>query len=225
MVKKLLSLAGKLVLMKSVLFAMPSHAMTCFKLSVSLCKRIQSAVTRFWWDDNTGKKKMVWVSWDKLTQPKSNGGVGFHDFQCYNDAFLAKISWRLIHKPHSLLGRILLGKYCQDANMLSVQHKAAKSHGWRGILIGRDLIAKNSGWLVGDGQSIELWMDAWLDFSRGNKLIGLATQESQGLKVSPLLNPETADWDCRKIHEICPNFNDQILKIKPSKSGAPDKLI
>lgn len=51
-----LSTAGKLVMLKTVLTPIPSYAMTCFKLPVSLCKQIQSAVTRFWWDSNTGAK-------------------------------------------------------------------------------------------------------------------------------------------------------------------------
>lgn len=49
---RFLSGAGKCVLLKAVLSAMPSYAMSCFKLPMSLCKRIQSALTRFWWDDN-----------------------------------------------------------------------------------------------------------------------------------------------------------------------------
>lgn len=115
---KLLSPAGKMVMLKSVLFAMPSHAMTCFKLPVSLCKRIQSVVTRFWWDGNSGKNRMAWISWTNMTLPKSEGGLGFLDFQSFNDAFLAKLSWRFIHKPRSLFGRILLGKYCLEEDFL-----------------------------------------------------------------------------------------------------------
>ena len=37
---KFLSMAGKLVMLRSVLSAMPSHSMTCFKLPISLCKSI-----------------------------------------------------------------------------------------------------------------------------------------------------------------------------------------
>lgn len=44
---RFLSTAGKLVLLKSVLAAMPTYKMSCFKLPMSLCKHIQSALTRF----------------------------------------------------------------------------------------------------------------------------------------------------------------------------------
>ena len=44
---KFLSGAGKQILLKTVLSAMPCYVMSCFKLPSSLCKQIQSLLTRF----------------------------------------------------------------------------------------------------------------------------------------------------------------------------------
>lgn len=156
---KFLSTAGKMVMLKAVLSNIPSYAMTCFKLHRSLCKRIQSVVTRFWWDGRSGNRKMAWVSWSKMTRSKQDGGLGFRDFESFNDAYLAKLSWRLHHNPSGLLSRILIGKYCTDRPFLQVEHKAAESHGWRSMLIGRDLMMSNSGWAVGSGENINIWTD------------------------------------------------------------------
>lgn len=54
-----LSGAGKQIMLKSVLSAMPCYAMSCFKLPVSLCKQIQSLLTRFWWDATPKRKRCV----------------------------------------------------------------------------------------------------------------------------------------------------------------------
>ncbi|KAG2260954.1 hypothetical protein Bca52824_080248 [Brassica carinata] len=72
-----LSSGGKMVMLRSVLSPIPSHAMTCFKLPVSLCKRIQSELTRFWWSGGSGNRKMAWVAWSKMTLPKDQGGLDF----------------------------------------------------------------------------------------------------------------------------------------------------
>ena len=68
-----------MTMLKHVLSPIPSHAMTCFKLPTSLCKRIQSALTRFWWDDRDGNKKIDWVSWSTMTRTKEQGGLDFKD--------------------------------------------------------------------------------------------------------------------------------------------------
>ena len=128
---RFLSSVGKLVMLKTVLSAIPSHAMTCFKLPMSLIKRIQSAVTRFMWDDRTGKKKMTWVAWNKLAQPKAKGKLGLRDFESFNDAFLGKLSWTIINNPQGLLSRVLIGKYNPGGTLLECENRSSESHGWR----------------------------------------------------------------------------------------------
>ena len=47
--EKLLSNAGKEILIKSVAQAIPSYTMSCFKLFDALCDELASIVRRFWW--------------------------------------------------------------------------------------------------------------------------------------------------------------------------------
>lgn len=104
-----------------------------------------------------GWKKMCWVSWEKLTKPKSAGGLGFKDIQRFNTTLLAKIPWIMLTNPDCLLARVMLGKYCQNDNILRVKPSTSISHGWRGILAGRDLLVEHLGKLIGDGTTIKVW--------------------------------------------------------------------
>lgn len=57
---------------------------------------------------------MSWVSWNRLTLPKFAGGLGFREIEKFNDALLAKLAWRVLKFPESLLSQTLLGKYCHS---------------------------------------------------------------------------------------------------------------
>lgn len=99
------------------------------------------------------------------------------------------------------------------------------SHGWRSILVGRDLLLENLGWIVGDGASISIWDDPWLSHSSQRRPMGPPTAPHQNLTVSELMIPETKEWDITKIRLILPDFEETILSIKQSLTGAPDKQI
>lgn len=140
---RFLSGAGKMVMLKSVLSSLLSYTMSCFQLLVFLSRRIQSTLTRFWWDLNPQEKKMCRVSWDKLSRTKAERGLGFKDIETFNKTMLAKLSWRLINFPACLLVRVLLGKYCHSSKFLETKCANSASHGWRSLLIGRDLLKTN----------------------------------------------------------------------------------
>jgi len=211
---KFLSSAGKQFLLKAVLSAMPSDAMTCFKLSTSLCKQIQSVLTRFWWDTKQDEKKMAWVSWDKLTLPKNAGGLVFREIEEFNDALLAKLSWRILKEPNSFLSRVLLGKNCNSSSFLNCSaYPSSASHGWRGILAGKELLRKGLGWSAGQGDNIKVWSDAWLSPLIPFLPIGPPTLDNKALLVSDLICHDLKMWDITAIGKHLPQYEDQIRKI------------
>lgn len=65
-------------MIKTVLQAIPSYLMGCFLLPKYIVATLESAVRSYWWSGESGRK-MAWVSWRKLCQPKAMGGMGFRD--------------------------------------------------------------------------------------------------------------------------------------------------
>ena len=47
--EKLLSQAGREILIKAVIQAIPSYTMNCFKLPLGLCAEIERLIRKFWW--------------------------------------------------------------------------------------------------------------------------------------------------------------------------------
>ena len=87
--EKLLSKAGKEILIKAVAQAIPSYAMSCFDLTKTLCDDIMTMICRFWWAQQDQENKMHWLSKDKLCTRKEHGGLGFRDLHLFNLAMLA----------------------------------------------------------------------------------------------------------------------------------------
>lgn len=209
-------------MLKAVLSEIPTYAMTCFQLPVSLCNRIQSALTRFWWDSLEGKKKMCWVSWDRITRPKDMGGLGIRDIQLFNTALLAKQAWRIISKPEGLLARVLKGKYCTKKSSLTVTLPKDCSHGWRGIIAGRDLLFLKLGAVIGNGETISVWKSPWLSTISPKTPYGQPPEKYQDLVVADLLTRETKEWNIPLIEKVFPLLVDEITVLKPGITGGSD---
>lgn len=55
--EKLISKAGKEIMIKAVAQAIPTYGMSCFDLTKGLCEEISSMIARYWWSqqDKTNK--------------------------------------------------------------------------------------------------------------------------------------------------------------------------
>jgi hypothetical protein len=102
--EKYLSSATKETRIKAGLQSLVTYAMGVFKFPVGLAKDLSHIIRDFWWGDEENRKRMHWMSLEKLTRQKSQDGIGFRDLRIFNQALLASQAWRLIQFPNSLCG-------------------------------------------------------------------------------------------------------------------------
>ena len=86
---KLVSQAGREILIKVVVQAIPSYAMSVFRLPFGLCDELERMVQSFWWGQKNQERKMHWMKWSKMCKSKWYGGMGFRDTRLFNQALLA----------------------------------------------------------------------------------------------------------------------------------------
>lgn len=68
-----MSKAGKEVLIKAIVQAIPTFAMSCFKLPIGLCKDFETMVRKFWRGIPRDRKGICWKSWDILCRLRNLG--------------------------------------------------------------------------------------------------------------------------------------------------------
>lgn len=94
---RLLSRAGKLVMLKNVVQLIPAYAMSYFLLSKTLGQEIQKVMNAFWWQSHSANSKGIrWLVWHKMCMSKNSGGLGFRDIYGFNLALLGKLCRSLI---------------------------------------------------------------------------------------------------------------------------------
>jgi len=55
--------------------------------------------------------------------------------------------------------------------------------------------------------------------------MGPPTEQSQQMKVEDLISPISKTWDRMKISQILPQYEQQILELRPSRFGAKDRYV
>ncbi|CAN6584292.1 unnamed protein product [Malus baccata var. baccata] len=221
--EQFLSQAGKEVLIKSVAMDMPNHAMSCFKLPIGVCKDIEKAIRSYWWRGSINRKGVHWVSWERLQKEKGRGGLGFKDIQCFNLAFLAKIGWRLILNPDSLLAKVMKEKYYPGKTFREASGGKRSSWGWKSVLECRKVLEKGMLWRVGDGASISIRKDPW--FPMPSTFQVRPKENTNATLVSDLIDPNTRTWNVETIEDCFSQEESKvILSIPISRTGSTDRL-
>lgn len=79
---KYISFGGRIVLLNTVLNAIPIFYLSFLKLPVQVWKRIVRIPREFLWGGVGGGKKICWVKWETVCQSKSNRGEGYSYYEC-----------------------------------------------------------------------------------------------------------------------------------------------
>lgn len=220
--EKLLTKAGKEVLIKSVVQSIPTYAMSIFKLPVSICRAIEQRIASFWWQNGDAKRGMHWKRWEVLKTRKDEGGLGFKDLLTFNRAMLGKQVWRLATSPSDLWSKVMKGIYFPHGDVWTASKGHRPSWGWHSLILGRETIKENTKWSVGDGNSIRIREDRWL--SQG--IIGGEANQTEPRLVSELINAESREWNQQLIHQLYEErFANEILAVPLSHQPQPDMLI
>jgi hypothetical protein len=224
---KMLSQAGKEVLIKSVAQAIPSYCMSVFLLPMSIGDEIEKMLNSFWWGiKENGSKGIRWMSWDKLTMRKEWGGMGFRNIYGFNLAMLGKQGSNLLTNSDAMVSKVFKAKYFPNGNFLGASLGHNPNYVWRSIWSSQTLLKHGYRWKIGDGSLIPIESTPWLRNEQNPFITTTTNHFTQNSMVSSLIDNKTSGWNMEIVHEVF-NYRDakEILQIPLLSHDAKDEII
>ncbi|KAK9266575.1 hypothetical protein L1049_021625 [Liquidambar formosana] len=224
--EKMLSKAGREVLIKAVAQSIPTFVMGCFKLPISLCAEINGLIGKFWWGQQGEERRIHWVGWGRLCHAKNEGGMGFRDLVAFNKALLAKQGWRMLTNPESLVARIFRARYYPSSTFLEARLGYNPSYVWRSIWEARSVVDRGTRWRIGDGKSVRIWGDKWLPTPPSFQITSSRGDWNRDTRVIELIDSSTRRWRANLISALfLPHEAESICRIPLSVRMPPDRWI
>lgn len=162
-----LNLAGRTVLIKSVLSMLPIFQFSSLLAPQNVKNSISILLRCFIWEGGkTEKKKYHLIKWDIVKHPNESGGLGIKDLGLSNLAMGAKILWNLVSGRNDWWKRILKAKYLIGDRLRGLdQHHSLNSGSPIGklVLASIPLLQSQLTWIPENGRKILIGIDSIMD--------------------------------------------------------------
>jgi hypothetical protein len=169
---KYISLGGRVVLLNSVLNAIPIFFLSFLKMPLQVWRKVVRIQREFLWGGVQGHNKINWIKWDQVCQEKRCGGLGVKDIRVTNLSLLAKWKWRLLQNERFLWKEVLVARYGNCILYKSdLEHEIfpVNSSRWWNDICAIDLAVESKKWFsdavvrkLGNGDCTHFWLERWV---------------------------------------------------------------
>ncbi|XP_065622950.1 uncharacterized protein LOC136064750 [Quercus suber] len=199
---KFLSFAGRAVLVKSVMLAIPNYVMQGAALPIHLCDKLDRINRDFLWGSSNEKRRMHLVGWEKIIRAKDEGGLGIQSARAKNIVLLAKLNWRIRRAANP------------DA-LLSFPN-------WSAIKLGFPTFAKGICWGIGNGSRKSVWIDNWIKGQSLRELIeGPLTRNDMKLVIADIR--DNHEWNWENLSFVLPSIIKDKIRAIPCQEFGDEK--
>ncbi|KAJ4754791.1 RNA-directed DNA polymerase (reverse transcriptase)-related family protein [Rhynchospora pubera] len=223
---KMLSHAGRLVLLKSVLMSLPVYYMSVEVLPKCIIKQMESLIAKFFWGKTDQMRYLSFVAWKKICQPFERGGLGVRQLEIFGDALFLKLVWAMISQDEKIWVQVCKGKYYNNMGFWRSINVAGASPLWRQTVKMRDFFKENVKWQLVDGKKVEVMSQPWYT---GWQVADQASRGDRRIKVADLFDKEADDWNEAQMTRLlgvhATAYIVQNVEKLQEVEGLTDKLI
>ncbi|XP_020266328.1 uncharacterized protein LOC109841800 [Asparagus officinalis] len=211
-----LSFAGRLELVKAVLFSTSAYWYFVYKFPISIVQNLESIFANFLWNG-----KLHAISWKEVCRPKQEGGFGLRQLSDIGQAAALKLIWRLL-TTNTLWSSWMKVRYVRGGNLWNSTSNLLDSGTWKHIYSHKEKALSCIRKTIGNGEATSLWFDPWLQEGRICELLSQLTPQLTGTSTWTVSNIiQNSQWNF-----ILPCLSPLIPFItKISVSGQEDQWI
>lgn len=217
---KLLSFAGRIELIKTVIHPMLLHSFMLYQWPKSLINKLNCCVRNFVWSGDPTHQKSVTVAWNTVCSTTSSGGVGIRSFLNLNKAALLKSLWEVLSSS-SQWADFLKCRFDIQGTQSKASYRISSI--WKGFKTVFTTIPHNTQWLVQNGHAVDFFLDNWL----GSPIIidhAHLNGINNGVRVSNFI--VNGHWHLPPdFHLLYPVLHSKITSIHLPPHPQPDILV
>lgn len=152
-----LSKAGRHTLIQSNLEALPTYLCTSSLILKAICHSINTTLhINFFWNQHKDKNGTPLIAWSTFCMPKALSGLGLCRAYPLNQAFLAKLGWKILSELDNFWVKLIKAKYLSKPAIFQCAPRSKDSYIWWKIL------RKGIRWKGGNGTIILFLLDNWV---------------------------------------------------------------
>ncbi|KAJ4810337.1 RNA-directed DNA polymerase (reverse transcriptase)-related family protein [Rhynchospora pubera] len=222
----MLSHAGRLVLLQSVLMSIPVYFMSVEVLPKGIIKKMESLIAKFFWGKTDQTRYMSFVSWQRICRPREEGGLGVRQLQIFGEALFLKLVWAMIRQDDKLWVHVCKGKYYPNLGFWRAANVVGASPLWRQAARMREFFKENIKWQIADGSKINALSQPW--YPQWQVAVQASIRDRK-VTVADLFDFRTNQWKMREIErllgrEVVQHITQNVQRPNP-RMRMTDKLI
>ncbi|XP_074266936.1 uncharacterized protein LOC141590229 [Silene latifolia] len=141
----LLSYAGKITLINSVIFGLQNFWGSSVLLPKGVVKKIQKMCKDFLWGIDAGQRRFVFKSWDSFCLPRKEGGVGIKEILSWNKSQLLIWIRKLVIDSPTIWVKWIKAYVLKGVDIWHFQLTSAYSWAWSSLIDCRDSLIQVTG--------------------------------------------------------------------------------
>ncbi|CAL9248346.1 unnamed protein product [Arabidopsis halleri] len=163
-----LSFAGRLLLINTVIAGISNFWCSSFVLPKLCIRKIHSLCSAFLWKGSLEGHHSARVSWETVTKPKEQGGLGIRDLIYWNKACTIKLIWLLFFQSGSVWVAWIKLHFLRGSLNSFWTMKRRQNFSWLAnkLLKYREEAFKWIKLRVGNGITCRFWTDNWSPYGK-----------------------------------------------------------